>query len=110
MTPLCVDHKAQVRRYKTHAKRLQGSLAVRVFKQVFKDRPGNEEGLGDLDPETSQKIRNIKLTRSEFADAMGLQASSIFVRNMFLLVDRSKDGFVSFDEFMKMFITMANGE
>jgi dual oxidase len=68
------------------------------------------EGLGDLDEETSAKIRDVKLTRSEFAEAMGLQPSSLFVRNMFLLVDRSKDGFVSFDEFMGMFLTMAKGK
>ncbi|KAK7116278.1 hypothetical protein V1264_001988 [Littorina saxatilis] len=79
-----------------------------VTLHVFGDTKGGE-GLGDLDAETSEKIREIKLTRSEFAESMGLQPSSIFVRNMFLLCDRSKDNFVSFDEFMKMFVTMARG-
>ncbi|XP_076444374.1 dual oxidase 2-like [Babylonia areolata] len=80
-----------------------------VTLHVFKDQPQDGMGLGDLDMETSEKIRDIKLTRSEFAESMGLQPSSIFVRNMFLLVDRSRDGFVSFDEFMKMFVTMSSG-
>lgn len=78
--------------------------------QVFQTSGGRDEGLGDLDPETMQKIRNIRLTRSEFADSMGLQPTSLFVRNMFLLVDRSRDGFVSFDEFMNMFVTLSKGE
>ncbi|KAL8598120.1 hypothetical protein ACOMHN_030406 [Nucella lapillus] len=82
-----------------------------VTLNVFKGGRGGTptEGLGDLDTETSEKILNIKLTRSEFAESMGLQPSSIFVRNMFLLVDRSRDGFVSFKEFMDMFVTMSNG-
>ncbi|PVD19871.1 hypothetical protein C0Q70_20364 [Pomacea canaliculata] len=80
-----------------------------VTMQVFQTSGGRDEGLGDLDPETMQKIRNIRLTRSEFADSMGLQPTSLFVRNMFLLVDRSRDGFVSFDEFMNMFVTLSKG-
>ena len=51
-----------------------------------------------------------KLTRTEFADALGLQANSLFVRNMFLLVDSSGDGFVSFDEFKTYFAILCSGE
>ena len=82
---------------------------LQVFPNANKKKT-DDSGLGDLDAETARKIRDIKLTRSEFAESMGLQPSSMFVRNMFLLVDRTKDGFVSFDEFMNMFLTMANGE
>ena len=65
--------------------------------------------LGELDGETINKIRNIKLTRTEFAESLGMQPNSMFVRNMYLLVDTSKDGFVSFEEFMTMFMTLASG-
>ncbi|ESO87606.1 hypothetical protein LOTGIDRAFT_235056 [Lottia gigantea] len=66
-------------------------------------------GIENLDLTTANEIRKIKLTRTEFAEALGLQPDSLFVRNMFLLVDRSKDGFVSFEEFLSMFVTMASG-
>ncbi|XP_076465634.1 dual oxidase 2-like isoform X2 [Babylonia areolata] len=80
-----------------------------VSLHVFERKASPEDGLGDLDQDTVDKIYNVKLTRSEFAEAMGMEPSSLFVRNMFLLVDRQKNGFVSFDEFMRMFITMARG-
>ncbi|KAK7489239.1 hypothetical protein BaRGS_00019491 [Batillaria attramentaria] len=80
-----------------------------VTMQVFKDKPLRGEGLGDLDAETMERIRSTQLTRTEFAESMGLQPNSMFVRNMFLLVDRSRDGFVSFEEFMSMFVTLASG-
>ncbi len=66
--------------------------------------------LESLDAKDINEIRNVKLTRTEFADALGLQPNSLFVRNMFLLVDRSRDGFVSFEEFMTMFVTLASGQ
>ena len=60
--------------------------------------------------EAEQEALMTKLTRTEFADALGLQANSLFVRNMFLLVDSSGDGFVSFDEFKTYFGILCSGE
>ncbi|KAK6179799.1 hypothetical protein SNE40_012075 [Patella caerulea] len=79
-----------------------------VCLQAFK-KDSALTNIGELDQEKVNEIGKIKLTRTEFADALGLQPNSLFVRNMFLLVDRSKDGFVSFEEFLGMFVTMANG-
>ncbi|ESP00714.1 hypothetical protein LOTGIDRAFT_112352 [Lottia gigantea] len=55
------------------------------------------------------EVINIKLTRTEFAEALGLQPSSIFVRNVFLLADKDKDGFLCFREFLDMFAIFARG-
>ncbi|XP_052282724.1 dual oxidase 2-like isoform X1 [Dreissena polymorpha] len=54
-------------------------------------------------------IRKIQLTRTEFAEALGLTPNSLFVRNMFLMVDKDKNGLVSFHEFMTMFNILAKG-
>ena len=70
-----------------------------------KSETEDEEDLGELEREAL----NTKLTRTEFADAMGLQPHSLFVRNMFLLVDSTGDGFVSFDEFKAYFGILCSG-
>ncbi|CAL1526685.1 unnamed protein product [Lymnaea stagnalis] len=62
------------------------------------------------DPALVDEALNTRLTRTEFADALGLQPHSLFVRNMFLLVDSSGDGFVSFDEFKTYFGILASGK
>ncbi|XP_071091367.1 dual oxidase 1-like [Haliotis cracherodii] len=79
-----------------------------VCLQAFK-KNARDMNLESLDARDINEIRNVKLTRTEFAEALGLQPNSMFVRNMFLLVDRSRDGFVSFEEFMTMFVTLATG-
>ncbi|XP_041375720.1 dual oxidase 1-like [Gigantopelta aegis] len=63
----------------------------------------------DLDEEEANEIISIKLTRTELADALGLQPSSVFVRNIFLLTDKDSDGFISFREFLDLFVTFAAG-
>ena len=62
-----------------------------------------------MDAETSNKISQIQLTRTEFAEALGLKPTSLFVRNMFLMVDKDRNGFVGFQEFMDMFLILAKG-
>lgn len=40
---------------------------------------------------------------TEFADAMGMQPSSLFVKNMFMLANKDRDEFISFKEFLDLF-------
>lgn len=65
--------------------------------------------LGPLDIETSKQIADIQLTRTEFAEALQLKPTSLFVRNMFVLVDANKSGFISFKEFLDFFIVLSSG-
>ena len=62
-----------------------------------------------MDGETSNKVSQIQLTRTEFAESLGLKPTSLFVRNMFLMVDKDRNGFVGFQEFMDMFLILAKG-
>ena len=40
------------------------------------------------------------LTREEFANALGMRASDVFVRKMFKIVDKDCDEMISFQEFL----------
>lgn len=62
-----------------------------------------------MDADTANEVSKIQLTRTEFADALGLKPTSLFVRNMFLTVDKDRNGFVGFQEFLDMFLILAGG-
>ena len=62
-----------------------------------------------MDADTANEVSKIQLTRTEFADALGLKPTSLFVRNMFLMVDKDRNGFVGFQEFLDMFLILASG-
>lgn len=63
----------------------------------------------ELQLDELNKIRKIQLTRTEFSEALGLKPTSVFVRNMFLMVDKDKNGFVGFEEFLDLFQILAAG-
>ena len=75
---------------------------------MFKSTPDSKD-MPHMDGDTSNKVAQIQLTRTEFAEALGLKPTSLFVRNMFLMVDKDRNGFVGFQEFMDMFLILARG-
>ncbi|PVD19736.1 hypothetical protein C0Q70_20227 [Pomacea canaliculata] len=54
-------------------------------------------------------VLRLRLTRTEFAEALGMTPSSIFVRNVFVLGDADDDGFITFDEFLALFAVFIKG-
>ncbi|XP_069137726.1 dual oxidase 2-like isoform X3 [Argopecten irradians] len=77
--------------------------------QAFDRTPG-QMNIGNLSAEDINKVQKIQLTRTEFAEALGLKPTSVFVRNMFLLVDSDNNNAVSFQEFLDMFVVMSSGD
>ncbi|XP_078313072.1 dual oxidase 2-like isoform X3 [Crassostrea virginica] len=77
--------------------------------QAFKRNPGQLQ-IENISGDDMNTIIKIKLTRTEFAEALGLKPNSIFVRNMFMMVDKNNSGFVEFQEFLDMFVVLASGE
>ena len=75
--------------------------------QMYKSSAENQ--MEKLDADTANKVSKIQLTRTEFADSLGLKPTSMFVRNMFLMVDKDKNGLVSFHEFVELFTILAKG-
>uniref|UniRef100_A0A2C9L3G3 EF-hand domain-containing protein n=1 Tax=Biomphalaria glabrata TaxID=6526 RepID=A0A2C9L3G3_BIOGL len=86
-------------------------VLARFFKGVLAELSGEDmkTEIG-LNQEQIDEVLSTRLTRTEFADALGLQPQSLFVRNLFLLVDSSGDGFVSFDECKTYFGILSSGQ
>ena len=66
-------------------------------------------GMASLDAESANSVSKIQLTKTEFAESLGLKPTSTFVRNMFRLADKDKNGLVNFQEFMNMFMILSKG-
>ncbi|GCB63064.1 hypothetical protein scyTo_0011564, partial [Scyliorhinus torazame] len=67
---------------------------------------------GNLDSELSKKAKETlkcELTRAEFADALGLKEDSMFVEQMFSLADQDGNGYLSFREFLDIFVILMKG-
>lgn len=76
--------------------------------QAFRiDDDGDMEALSDED---ANAVINCELTIDEFADALSLKPSAMFVKNMFELIDKDKNGLVSFREFLDMIVIFAKGK
>ena len=87
-------------------KKQRQRLLENFFKAVF--REGGQTGTTGI-AETRSDILECELTRSEFADAMSLKPDSLFVEQMFQLIDQDGNGFVSFREFLDMIVIFAKG-
>ncbi|KAK3606272.1 hypothetical protein CHS0354_037948 [Potamilus streckersoni] len=92
---------------KENRKKLLDKVFRAICLQAF--RASNDEAKLHVESKLANEVSRIQMTRTEFADALGLKTNSIFVRNMFLMVDKDKNGFVSFQEFMDMFVILARG-
>ncbi|XP_012942535.1 dual oxidase 2 [Aplysia californica] len=85
-------------------------VLTRFFKSILDALSGDADADGtSTDQTVEEDVLQTKLTRTEFADALGLQPHSLFVRNMFLLVDVTGDGRVSFHEFKTYFGILSSG-
>ena len=81
-------------------------LLENFFKSVFHEGAGGSAvSLG----ETRSDILECELTQDEFADAMSLKKDSLFVEQMFQLIDKDGNGFISFREFADMIVIFARG-
>ncbi|CAL1537663.1 unnamed protein product [Lymnaea stagnalis] len=78
-------------------------LTVSVF-----EGSGQSEN-DQIDLNLVDEVIHIKLTMTEFADALGMQPSSLFVKNVFLLADKDNQRFLSFEEFLNLFGVFLKG-
>nr|CAD7458660.1 unnamed protein product [Timema tahoe] len=79
-----------------------------VFSQAFKISHSEDEIL-KLDSHAAREVIYTELTKSEFAEALSMRPESGFVQKMFSLVDKDKNGFISFREFVDMLVIFAKG-
>ena len=79
-----------------------------LFLQVFEESTQKSK-FQRLSKQQFNSTQNISLTRKEFADILGLRPSSDFINNMFTIVDRDKNGYISFKEYLDFFVVLAKG-
>jgi len=85
------------------------TLSLRVTVQALK----YDEGYAHQSLQSSNDSTHYlacELTKSEFADSLGLQPDSTFVTNMFKMIDKSDNGYISFREFLDFFVIFSTGE
>ncbi|XP_046401150.1 dual oxidase 2-like [Ischnura elegans] len=87
-------------------KRLEMFFRV-VFSQAF--NIDSSEEILNLDSTEAREVIYTELTVSEFADALSMKPESEFVYKMFALVDKDKNGYISFREFVDILIIFAKG-
>nr|XP_022914641.1 dual oxidase-like [Onthophagus taurus] len=78
-----------------------------VFAQAFKI-DYSKDALLQVDVK-SMELTHLELTLFEFADALGMQPETEFVKKMFNLIDKDKNGFISFREFADLLVIFAKG-
>ncbi|XP_018566718.1 dual oxidase 2-like [Anoplophora glabripennis] len=89
-------------------KRLEMFFRV-VFAQAFKIKHSKNEILR-VDAYVAKEVIDTELTICEFADSLSMSSNNEFVKRMFSLIDKDKNGFISFREFVDLLIIFANGD
>ena len=64
----------------------------------------------EADDSLAEQVVHIKLNVVEFAEALGMQPNSLFVKNVFLLADDTKRGLVTFQSFLDLFAVFLKGD
>ncbi|KAK4871803.1 hypothetical protein RN001_015927 [Aquatica leii] len=93
---------------KHRQKRLEMFFRV-VFAQAFQIQHSREE-IMKVDAQMAREVVYTELTLNEFAEALNMPSNSEFVFRMFHLIDKDKNGFVSFREFVDLLIIFAEGD
>lgn len=55
-------------------------------------------------------VMKTSLSKQEFAEALGMRIDSLFVKQMFSVVDKDKDGRISFQEFLDTVVLFTRGK
>ena len=99
------EHQKRFMLRNVFTKRDRQRLLENFFKSVF--REGGQRS-GSVQ-EHRQDILECELSREEFADAMSMKKDSLFIEQMYQLIDQDGNGFISFREFLDMIVIFAKG-
>lgn len=83
-------------------------LLEAFFKAVFSE-DAHEQVEASSVVNRHRDVLACELSREEFADAMSMKPDSLFVEQMFQLIDTDGNGFVSFREFLDMIVIFSKG-
>ncbi|XP_076326783.1 dual oxidase-like isoform X2 [Tachypleus tridentatus] len=80
-----------------------------AYALTFGLKPGEKRKLEDVGNDIIMVMRT-SLSKKEFAEALGMKADSLFVKQMFNCVDKDKDGRISFQEFLDTIVLFSRGK
>ena len=81
-----------------------------TYFQAFKLDVGEDFDTSTVSAAEARDLFSCELTKYEFADALSLKHTSLFVENMFVLVDKDNNGYISFREFLDVIVMFRAGE
>ena len=79
-----------------------------AYALTFGLKPGEKRKLEDVTGDVIMVMRT-SLSRSEFANALGMKGDDVFVKMMFNIVDKDGDGRISFQEFLDTVVLFSKG-
>ncbi|XP_019635682.1 PREDICTED: dual oxidase 2-like [Branchiostoma belcheri] len=79
-----------------------------IFAQAFKEEKARED-ISSFDSRDAKDVLTCELTRAEFAESLSMKPESLFVEQMFNLVDKDGSGYINFREFLDVIIIFAKG-
>ncbi|XP_029009702.1 dual oxidase 1 [Betta splendens] len=80
-----------------------------AFAKVLEIEKSDAGDMSGVSHEKAREVLRCELTASEFADALGLKADSLFVDSMFTLADKDGNGYLSFQEFLDVMVIFMKG-
>ncbi|XP_038077765.1 dual oxidase 2-like isoform X2 [Patiria miniata] len=80
-----------------------------AFAQAF-DESVEAADLSELEHTDAHDVLNNELTKTEFAEMLSMAPDSLFVEQMFELVDKDQSGSLSFREFLDVIVIFAKGK
>ncbi|XP_066271340.1 dual oxidase 2-like isoform X5 [Branchiostoma lanceolatum] len=79
-----------------------------IFAQAFKEEKARED-ISAFNSKDAKDVLTCELTRAEFAESLSMKPESLFVEQMFNLVDKDGSGYINFREFLDVIIIFAKG-
>ena len=80
-----------------------------AYALTFGLKPGEKRKFEDVSNDVIMVMRT-SLSKKEFAEALGMKADSLFVKQMFNCVDKDNDGRISFQEFLDTVVLFSRGK
>ncbi|XP_076296274.1 dual oxidase 1-like isoform X2 [Lasioglossum baleicum] len=93
-------------------KRVRQKKLEQFFRVVFSQAlhiTHTEEEILKIDATVAKEVIHTELTLIEFSEALSMSSESQFIEKIFNLVDKDKNGFISFREFLDMLCVFLKG-
>lgn len=80
-----------------------------LFLQLSQEELDPEDVTSGVNRKDLNDILTCELTKSEFAEMLSMKPDSVFVEQMFDLIDKDMSGAISFREFLDVIVIFAKG-